>query len=368
MDAPPGGAVFDGGAACTAALCESFEEVPVGGKPDPMLWTTPADIKVDDLHPALGGKRALHLPPRGSGGSYITETRTIPGGGKLFYGRILFWFEQLPLQKPGSLYHWVMIAPQGGGMNLRIGGHVERDGSNWLRFNPGGPAGETGLSDLTAVMVARRWYCLEWFFDTPNNEARFWLDGQERPVLHWKDSVAGWHFPPAGITSLGFGFEEYQGAPSPFELFIDELALGTQRIGCGGAPVLADPSDPSSLKAPAAGQGNGVPCGGNSCAAGQKCCTDQTHGSFNPRCVAGGTTCLAASAQMSCDGPEDCPGQLCCVETASQISGCQASCETGTFARLCHAAADCGTGQMCCPTNFTPNAGIRYGQCRTGGC
>ncbi len=187
------------------------------------------------------------MPPRGAGGSYITETKNIPGGGKTFYGRMLFWFEQLPLQKPGSLYHWVMVAPQGGGMNLRIGGHVERDGSNWIRFNPGGPGGETGLSDLTAVMEAKRWYCLEWYFDTPNNEARFWFDGQERPVLHWKDSVAGWHFPPGGITSIGFGFEEYQGAPSPFELFIDEIALGTQRIGCGGAPVLADPSDTSTL-------------------------------------------------------------------------------------------------------------------------
>ena len=367
-DSGAGPGTFDGGTVCKAELCESFENVPEGGKPDPALWTTPADIKVDSLHPALGGMRSLHMPPRGTGGSYITETKIIPGGGKTFYGRLLFWFEQLPLQKPGSLYHWVMIAPQGGGMNLRIGGHVERDGTNWIRFNPGGPGGETGLSDLTAIMDAKRWYCLEWYFDTPNNEARFWFDGQERPVLHWKDSVAGWHFPPGGITQIGFGFEEYQGSP-PFELFIDEIALGTQRIGCGGAPVLPDPSDASALKAPAAGQGDGVKCGGGGgCASGMKCCTDQTHGSFNPRCVAAGATCLAASAQLSCDGPEDCPGQACCIERVSQISGCQASCESGTYVRMCHAAGDCVGGQSCCPTTFTPNAGISYSYCKAGAC
>src|SRR5260370_5798283 len=46
------------------------------------------------------------------------------------------------------------------------------------------------------------------------------------------------------------------------------------------------PSDPSTLKPPAARQGNGVACGGAMCPAGQKCGTDQTHGSFQPKCVA----------------------------------------------------------------------------------
>jgi hypothetical protein len=297
----------------------------------------------------------------------ITETTNIPGGGKTFYGRLFFWFDRLPLEKPGSLYHWVMVAPQGGGMDLRIGGHIERDGTNWVRFNPGGMRGETGLSDVTAIMVAKQWYCMEFFFDTPNNESRIWLDGQERPVLHWKDSVAGWVFPAAGITSIGFGFIEYQGAATPFELFIDEIALDTKRIGCA-APLPPPSSDPSSLKPPPAGQGNGVPCAGATCPSGQKCGTDQTTGSFRPKCVASTAAYPAATALISCDGPEDCPGQACCVESLSQISGCQASCETGTFARLCHAQADCAAGQTCCPSKIPAQIGIRYSLCQKGPC
>ena len=356
-----------GGLPCMAPFCEGFETVAAGGPADPKVWMTAPKIVVDTLHPALGTKQSLHLPPVGTGGGYVTETTNIPGGGKTFYGRLFFWFDRLPLQPPGSLYHWVMISPKGGPYDLRIGGHIERDGSNWVRFNPGGPGGETGLSDLTAVMVAKQWYCMEFFFDTPNNESRIWLDGQERPVLHWKNSVAGWQFPAAGITSLGFGFLEYQGAATPFELFIDEIALDTKRIGCA-APLPPPPSDPSTLKPPAAGQGNGVMCAANTCAAGTKCCTDQTHGVFAPKCAPSATPCLAASAQISCDGPEDCPGQACCVETLSQISGCQASCDGNTLAKLCHAAGDCGAGEMCCPTKVPAQTGVRYSQCRKGAC
>ena len=370
-DASPDAAAINGpvlgGLPCQAALCEGFEAVPAGSPPGAPLWTSAPKIIVDGLHPALGTKQSLHLPPVAAGGGFITETTNIPGGGKTFYGRLFFWFDRLPIEKPGSLYHWTMVSPQGGGMDLRIGGHIERDGLNWVRFNPGGMGTETGLSDLTAVMAAKQWYCLEFFFDTPNNESRIWLDGQERPVLHWKDSVVGWHFPAGGITSMGFGFVEYQGAATPFELFIDEIALDTKRIGCA-APLPPPPSDPSSLKPPPAGQGDGVPCGGATCPAGQKCGTDQTMGSFRPKCVASGAVYPAASALISCDGPEDCPGQACCVESLSQISGCQASCAGGTFAPLCHTQADCAAGQTCCNSKIPPQTGIRYSVCQKGPC
>ena len=355
---------------CKAELCESFEDVPVGSPPNPALWTTDPGIIVDDLHPALDGKKSLHIPPLKAGSKFITEKKTIPGGGKVFYGRVFMWFDRLPIEKPG-LYHWTAIQPVGAnGMALRIGGHIHSDGRNWIRFNPGGgggPNGETGLSDLTAVLDAKRWHCLEFFFDTPNNESRIWLDGQERPVLHWKDSVPGWHFPVDGITSIAFGFAEYQAAVTPFELFLDEIALDANRIGCD-APPPVPASNPSTLTSPAAGQGNGVPCGGATCAAGQMCCSNQTNGPFVARCLAGGATCEAPSAQIRCDGPEDCPGQQCCVENLSQISGCQASCASGTFAQLCHAQGDCPQGQMCCPSGIPPVSGIRYNVCKAGAC
>src|SRR6266404_1213313 len=214
-------------------------------------------------------------------------------------------------------------------MQLRIGGHIESDGTNWIRLNPGKGGTETGLSDLTAIFVSKKWYCLEFFFDTPNNEARIWLNGQERPVLHWKNSVAGFEFPAVGMNVIRFGFVEYQGAKTPFEVWLDEIALGTKRIGCGEFPTLPEASDTTTLTPPAAGQGNGVTaCGG--CASGQKCCTMQM-GGFHPRCAPSPSVCLATSAQISCDGPEDCPGQQCCIESVSQTSGCAASCDSGTL-------------------------------------
>jgi len=350
---------------CTAELCEGFDDVAEGGKPNPALWMG-GNAVVDSMHPALGTKMSLHFPPTTGGGSFITYTKPLPGEGKVFYGRVMIWFDRQPLEAPGSLYHWTMIQPEGGGMQLRIGGHIETDGTDWIRLNPGKGGGETGLSDLTAIFESKKWYCLEFFFDTPNNEARIWLNGRERPVLHWKNSVAGFEFPAVGMNVIRFGFTEYQGARTPFEVWLDEIALGSKRIGCGDFPTLPDASDTSTLKPPPAGQGNGVTsCGG--CAAGTKCCTMQM-GGFHPRCAPSASVCLATSCNISCDGPEDCPGQQCCIETVSQTSGCQASCDSGTFERLCHAQADCPAGQMCCPTKFTPGPGIKYSYCSPGPC
>ena len=350
---------------CTAEICDGFETVAAGGKPDPALWTGGTAV-VDTMHPALGTKQSLHFPPSTGGTNFITLVKPIPGGGKVFYGRVLIWFDRQPIEHPNPLYHWTMIQPEGGGYQLRIGGHIETDGANWIRLNPGNGGGETGLSDLTAIFESQKWYCLEFFYDTPNNEARMWLNGRERPVLHWKDSVAGFVFPPAGMNVFRIGFTEYMGTRTPFEVWLDEIALGTQRIGCGNFPTLPEASNTSTLKPPPAGQGNGVTaCGG--CASGQKCCTMQM-GGFHQHCAPSANVCLATSCQISCDGPEDCPGQQCCIEPVSQTSGCQASCDSGTFVRMCHAPADCAAGQMCCPTKFTPQAGVTYSYCSAGPC
>jgi hypothetical protein len=350
---------------CTAEICEGFETVAAGGKPDPALWTGGTAV-VDTMHPALGTKQSLHFPPSTGGTNFITLVKPIPGGGKVFYGRVLIWFDRQPIEHPNPLYHWTMIQPEGGGYQLRIGGHIETDGADWIRLNPGAGGGETGLSDLTAIIESQKWYCMEFFYDTPNNEARIWINGRERPVLHWKNSVAGFVFPAVGMNVFRIGFTEYMGTRTPFEVWLDEIALGTKRIGCGNFPALPDASDPSTLKPPPAGQGNGVTaCGG--CAAGQKCCSMQM-GGFHPRCAPSANVCLATSCQISCDGPEDCPGQQCCIEPVSQISGCQASCDSGTFVRLCHAPGDCAAGQMCCPTKFTAQALDTYSYCSAGPC
>ena len=238
---PPGMAEGGGGppGACNHLFCESFETVAVGSPPDPAIWTaTSNDIVVDGTRAALGGKKALHIPPLTAGVKYIRENKTIAAMGKSFYGRVFFWIEQQPIEKPGSLYHWTLLSADeltdyNAGKVLRLGGHIEGAGTNWVRFNfqTHGNPGETGLSDPQLVLSTKKWYCAEFYYSLPDNEARIWLDGVEDPKLHWKGPMMGYTFPTA-VTWMTFGWAEYQAAKTPWEIWIDEIAIDTKQIGC----------------------------------------------------------------------------------------------------------------------------------------
>jgi hypothetical protein len=217
-------------------LFEGFEGVQ-DGKPDPMIWSSSGGVVVDSMH-AARGTRALHVLPLTKGSSLIRETRTFPALAKAYYARIFLWVDKQPPQPNAGLYHWTVIEGSdnagGGGRVLRLGGHIENKvmGANWLRFNYNTHVnGETGKSDLEAVLKPKTWHCLEAYFDMTAQEARFWLDNVERPALHWKADMAQFPF-PADVRSLSFGWAEYQVTPSPFEVWIDEIAIDAQPIHC----------------------------------------------------------------------------------------------------------------------------------------
>src|SRR5262249_61703771 len=111
---------------------------------------------------------------------------------------------------------------------------------NWLRFNYETHAAtaphETGLSDKTAIIEPRKWNCIEFYFDMTRQEARIWLNGQERTALHWLDSMPSrplFHF-PTEIKSLSFGWTEYQPPQTPWAVWLDDNALDAPRLGCAG--------------------------------------------------------------------------------------------------------------------------------------
>jgi hypothetical protein len=228
---------------CRFALCEGFESYTEGQPPDPMLWEQKATSAVVDGAHAAHGKRALHLGPLTHDSILIREGRTFPALGKAFYARVRLWIDKEPVEQPPNLYHWTLIeaseSPTGGGRRVRLGGHIEaRFPGDWLRFNyetsaPTTPH-ETGLSDKGALVAPRRWHCIEVYFDMPKQEARVWLNGEERTALHWLDSMPNmplFKFPPE-IKSLSFGWTEYQPPRTPFEVWLDDIAVDDQRIGC----------------------------------------------------------------------------------------------------------------------------------------
>ena len=240
------------GGGCTSQFCETFEEYQSGAAPDPARWSLDGSpVVIDSIQPH-SGKLALHVPAHNGAtctdgaakclaARFIRLTGAFPTSlHKQFYGRVFFYIAQ---QAGGGFYHWtVMEAGAGtsysGGLAVRMGGHIE-GGAEFLRFHMDTHMHqimpfEYGLSDTQATIKAKTWYCLEWYYDAPGNEAKFWLDGTERPMLHYKGPMAGqpqFTFPPE-FQSVAFGWRVYQTSTQPFEVFVDDIALDAQKIGC----------------------------------------------------------------------------------------------------------------------------------------
>jgi hypothetical protein len=77
--------------------------------------------------------------------------------------------------------------------------------------------------------------CLEWLHKGDTNETRFFWDATEHPSLYTSSSMHGGNANPyllPQFTAVWLGWQEYQPATEPFELWIDEIAIDKQRIGC----------------------------------------------------------------------------------------------------------------------------------------
>jgi hypothetical protein len=222
---------------CKAQLCESFEG-DEGAAPDPQVWTRNNDGLVLSSKRAARGTRSLHVPPMTSGQYFIRETRTFPAMNGAFYGRFYLWIERIPVEAPATLYHWTFLEGSDsdtdkGGWVIRLGGHHRANRLSLIRFNINTHTaeGEDGTADLVHGFQPQRWYCIEFYFDTPRSEARFWINGVENTMLHWLKNRAGAYIFPT-LKTIRFGWAEYQGAKTPYESYIDEIAIDPNRIGC----------------------------------------------------------------------------------------------------------------------------------------
>jgi len=97
----------------------------------------------------------------------------------------------------------------------------------------------------------------------------------------------------------------------------------------------------------------GVACGSSmTCAPGDSCCVTVQQG--QPPAYDCNTSCPSGPGHLtySCDGPEDCPGQDCCLTDQGFGSSCHDQCTgQGTYT-TCNTAADCPNGgDKCCPSN-----------------
>jgi len=247
---PPGPS---GDPCATALICEDFEDLEPQTEPDEAIYaeTNGGEVVVETTR-SWSGKNSVKLSTDADDDYKAAmlvygEPGVQLSPGNIYYGRMMFWLESVPAD-----VSWTMIA--GAGLvpgesyhaNYRYGGHGSQLQATYETPDsydtpPIGPS--TSCWDDSAVPVAiARWTCAEWKFDGENDETQLWLDGVEVSDVHVRGAGEGCASQPPNyewtaptFTQLYVGWESYN-LDEARTIWIDDLAFGTQRIGCPASP------------------------------------------------------------------------------------------------------------------------------------
>jgi hypothetical protein len=233
---------FFGASRCAQAhvqLCEDFES----GSLDKTTWSVSGTPPVVDGLQHARGSKALHITQVGSGLSYIKETKTFPEANDTYYGRVFVYFQTLPGVAMGYA-HWTFVAASGTGIpgEIRLSGQLQ-NGSNLFGVGTDnrtdGGTGDWTNSDNDphppVPVPLGQWLCIEWLHQGQTSETRFYWDGVEHPSLYTSAIRHGGNANPyllPNFTNVWIGWQEYQTTTATFELWVDEIAIDSQRIGC----------------------------------------------------------------------------------------------------------------------------------------
>jgi hypothetical protein len=245
-----GGAVGGAGGAsnCGSAkylLCEGFEGTAVGAIPSGWTRETDGDaslVAVDNKQAARGG-HALKMNAIPSGSRMIA----LPAAafGAAFWGRV-FYKVQLPVPTTSTYVHSALVGfiaqdPLGGGTEaVRVVDTVQApNGKHQFLFDVDvfALAGdEVAAGSSYDFMYDGAWHCAEWHIDGTSQSYHFYFDGKEITEIakmNGAGNYAGTRI-PLKFDRLEVGWLNFQTAPPGFVAWIDEIAIDTARIGCGG--------------------------------------------------------------------------------------------------------------------------------------
>jgi hypothetical protein len=217
-------------------FCDDFEGATTLAPPAP--WSTSiigsGTVTVDGTTPAHSGTKSIHVSDGDA--DYDTllvlhDASVLPAPAARFYVRA---YVRLGAAMSAGHNGFILAdvfalqgASQGQSNDLRLGeddqmlmytvmGDAHGALSNANYYNDGMLPG--------VQFTPGAWTCLEVLLDSKAPEIDVWVGGAEVPDLHHKD------FPLDNYDRLRFGFEKYAGPA--MDVWFDDIAIGTQPIGC----------------------------------------------------------------------------------------------------------------------------------------
>lgn len=211
-------------------LCDSFEQSAFSNGWNAFGTELPI---VDGARPARG-KMGVHITTMEQ--SLLEQNGIFPISGGTYYVRFFVYFNQLP-QVDWTHFSLLYVEDHPyDGPQLRLGGTGDHNGNYLTVGTDGGPTGDWGISDDTAIPL-KTWLCLETMISSANNEMRVWKDDVELSSLHLNQERLNAENHPGFVVPntnwLRIGYRDYHQLGMEAELFIDEVAIDTTRIGCG---------------------------------------------------------------------------------------------------------------------------------------
>lgn len=226
-----------------ALLCEDFEAHAVDAAPGApwQVSTQQGALTVDDAM-AYSGNQSVHITIEGGDGTYRRAFMSIEGApvfpipSGVVWGRMMMNLVAWP---PGAV-HWTNIQGEGDveGMGFRglyrYGGM--NDGRVLANYETQGVGSDCWRNSETVMPTG--WTCLEWHFDTATDTMELYVDGallDDATVVGQGDGCVNhgtgdnWYAPV--FDTMRLGWEHYQQTDAK-ELWIDDVALDDERIGC----------------------------------------------------------------------------------------------------------------------------------------
>ncbi len=216
-------------------FCETFDRLPLGGASS-LNWgidTRNGTLTVERRGPG----KVLHVRTLDNGRAFLrVDDFAAPATG--FYGRMRLRVDAFPTAPDWA--HFTLVEATGSGSTevvRPVGGQYVPtvDRNLWGIGADGGPTGDWTAWTEAAPAVADTWQCVEWRLDPRTNTVTTWL-GDDVTLTANEQTHGGNPVPfilPA-VDTVKIGWQLYQGGTTPaaFDLWIDDIALSTRRLGC----------------------------------------------------------------------------------------------------------------------------------------
>jgi hypothetical protein len=231
----PGGNDASAGNPCAARpgllFCDTFESSTATPEAP---WSTSiigtGTVTVDSTTPAHSGTKSVHISDGDA--DYDTllvlhDASVLPAPAGRFYIRAFVRLGAAMSAGHNAFILADLFASSGQGNNLRLGEDNQMLMYTVMGDAHGALSNANYYSDgmLPGVQFdPDTWTCLEVLLDSNKPEIDVWVAGVEIPDLHHTD------YPLDDYDDVRFGFEKYAGPA--MDLWYDDIAVGTQPIGC----------------------------------------------------------------------------------------------------------------------------------------